>query len=121
MPAMGLYHIQINVSDLKKSLEFYTGFLSMKIAFRAGSMVFLSSEDGTDLLTLNPIDHKVDTHSGGLQHFGFRVNKEKLDQAIYAAPKSGITILSTGSHEDGERYVYLEDPDGYIIELDAIG
>ena len=119
MPAMGLYHMQINVNDLNKSLEFYTGFLGMKIAFWAEPMVFLTSENGNDLLTLNPIERPVDTHSGGLQHFGFRVNTEKLEQVLLDAPKSGITILSTGSHGDGERYVYLEDPDGYIVELDA--
>ena len=119
MKTKGLYHIQINVLDMDRSLAFYTGFLGMKVAFRAGELVFLSSQDGGDLLTLNPTGVQVDNKTGGLQHFGFMVSPEEMDKGLMEAEAHGVEVVSTGQHEDGERYVYLRDPDGYLVELDA--
>ena len=119
MKTEGLYHIQINVSNMDRSLAFYTGFLGMREAFRAGDLVFLSSPGGNDLLTLHPVNGAVDTQAGGLQHFGFTVSVEEMDKGLQEAKAHGVEVVSTGQHEDGERYVYLKDPDGYLVELDA--
>ena len=120
MKTKGLYHIQINVSDMDRSLAFYTGFLGMKEAFRAGELVFLSTPRGKDLLTLNPTGRRVNTRAGGLQHFGFLVTGAAMDKGLREAKAHGVEVVSTGQHGDGERYVYLRDPDGYLVELDAV-
>ena len=38
--ANGIYHLQIAVSDLERSLAFYTGLLGMEVAFGVGKLVF---------------------------------------------------------------------------------
>lgn len=120
MKTKGLYHIQINVSNMERSLAFYTGFLGMREASRAGGLVFLSSPRGRDLLTLNPTGRRVNIRAGGLQHFGFAVTEAELEKGLKEAKAHGVEVLSTGEHEDGERYAYLRDPDGYVIEMDVV-
>lgn len=118
MKTQRIHHVQINVSDIDRSIAFYTGFLGMQEAFRAGGLVFLSS-DGTDLLTLNPVDGGVDPEAAGLQHFGFLVSEEEMGRGLEEARQQGIEIVSTGQHGKNERYMYLKDPDGYLVELDT--
>ena len=42
-----------------------------------------------------------------------------MDKGLREAEAHGVEIVSTGQHGDGERYAYLKDPDGYLVELDA--
>src|SRR5260370_16982512 len=51
----GLFHTHLVVSDLQKSLKFYTGLFGMeKIDFQDGTLVFLTTPGRDDLLALNP-------------------------------------------------------------------
>ena len=120
MKTNGFYHIQIAVSDLERSLAFYTGLLGMEIAFREGDhLVFLRTPGAPDLLTLNSDADRGGTAISGLQHFGFSLPRDQHEQAVAEAKAFGAEVLSTGRRggDDGEPYVYLNDPDGYTIEL----
>ena len=60
MKTQGLNHIQISVSDIDRSLTFYTGLLGMRELFREGPLVFLQSAEGNDIFTLR----QAEGHSG---------------------------------------------------------
>jgi catechol 2,3-dioxygenase-like lactoylglutathione lyase family enzyme len=118
MKTQRLNHLQIAVTDLERSLAFYEGLFGMQELFRAGpDMVFLKSPDADDLFTLRRIDEPLDTTAGGLQHFGFTVSKEAHAVAVEEARALGAEIIEVGQHGDGAAYVYLKDPDGYVIEI----
>ena len=118
MKTTGFHHIQISVSDLDKSLAFYTGLMGMKEAFRAGgNLVFLSTPGSDDLLTLRPVDGPVDTDVGGVQHFGFSVAAEDHEDAVAEAKAFGAEIVDAGGQGGQRPYTYIKDPDGYVIEL----
>lgn len=120
MKTSGLYHLQIAVSDIERSIAFYTGLLGMKESFRAGdSLVFLHTPGGRDVLTLRQADGPVDVGAGGLQHFGFQVRGATHAEAVKEARRFGAKVLSVGSHDPTTRYAYIQDPDGYVIELDS--
>ena len=63
MKTQGLNHIQIDVSDLDRSLGFCTGLLGMRELFRVSGAVFLQSAEGNDIMALSPVDGPVDTSS----------------------------------------------------------
>ena len=119
MKTQGLNHIQIAVSDLDRSLGFYTGLLGMRELFREGpGLVFLQSAEGNDILTLRLVDGPVDTSAGGVQHFGFAVKPEDHAAAVEEARAFGAEVTSVGQHGGhGPLYAYIKDPDGYLIEL----
>ena len=55
---------------------------------------------------------------GGVRHFGFRLRSgESLDDAIAAVEAAGGRLVEVGEHAPGMRFAYVEDPDGYVIEL----
>lgn len=117
----GLYHLHLIVRDLERSLRFYQGVFGMEEQFRAGpKMVFLSSPGSDDLITLNedPNEAKQAGVNGGVGHFGFRLaDVSDLDSAIAEVEAAGGKLVSRGEHTPGAPYAYVEDPDGYVIEL----
>ena len=119
MKTSGFHHIQISVTDIERSLQFYTGLFGMEIAFRDGDLVFLRTPGANDLLTLRPTDERVSPDGEGMQHFGFNIKAEDFEAALAEVKQSGAEILSTGRHggAQGSLYAYIKDPDGYTIEL----
>jgi catechol 2,3-dioxygenase-like lactoylglutathione lyase family enzyme len=117
----GLYHLHLIVRDLERSLRFYQGVFGMEEQFRAGpKMVFLNTPGSEDLITLNEDAAEAEKAgvNGGVGHFGFKLaDGSDLDAAIAEAEAAGGKLISRGEHAPGVSFAYVEDPDGYVIEL----
>ena len=117
----GLYHIHLVVRDLERSLRFYRDGFGMEEQFRSGAtMVFLSTPGSDDLVTLNEDPAEVDQAgvNGGVGHFGFKLaDASDLDAAIAEVEAAGGRLIRRGEHAPGAPFAYVEDPDGYLIEL----
>jgi catechol 2,3-dioxygenase-like lactoylglutathione lyase family enzyme len=117
----GLTHIHLVVRDLERSLHFYKSVFGMEERFRDGpKMVFLNTPGSSDLITLNedPAEAQLAGVNAGVAHFGFRlVNKVDLDAAIAQVEAAGGKLIRRGEHSPGASFAYVQDPDGYVIEL----
>src|SRR6516225_5262494 len=99
MIGKGLFHTHLVVSNLEKSLKFYTGMFGMqKINFEDGTLVFLTTPGRGDLLALNPggkwgfpggcakeqpREEKLAGVQGGMAHFGYMLaNREEYERII---------------------------------------
>ncbi|UCH03164.1 MAG: VOC family protein [Candidatus Bathyarchaeota archaeon] len=123
-------YVGIRVTDLQKSIEFYTKLLGMKVTNRRkfvhwdGEIVNLESENGNVYLELNYYEpgSRFDTEylvGEGLDHLAFTV--ENLDQTLEEARSLGYPIVLELKDESfniqGNRWAYVEDPNGIWIEL----
>jgi catechol 2,3-dioxygenase-like lactoylglutathione lyase family enzyme len=117
----GLTHIHLVVRDLERSLRFYQGVFGMQERFRDGpKMVFLNTPGSADLITLNedPAELEQAGVNGGVAHFGFRLaDPGALDAAIAEIEAAGGKLIRRGEHAPGAAFAYVQDPDGYLIEL----
>ena len=137
-----LFHVGITVSDLERSVRFYTQGLGFEEVVRQTSdapylaltgyagveiaAVFVRLEDGLtlELQEYRRVDAGPARTSGtapvGSSHVSLRV--DDLDLALARAERAGgrrvteAVELDRGINE-GARAVYLRDPDGYTIEL----
>lgn len=118
-------YVGIRVTDLERSIDFYTNILGMKVSGRSkieqtkGETVGLQTEKDGFTLELNyyekdsPYNTKY-VVGEGLDHLAFKV--DDLDKTLEEAKKAGHrTILQMKA--DGGRWAYIEDPDGNWIEL----
>ncbi len=117
----GLTHIHLYVHDLDRSLAFYKSVFGLEERFRNGpKMVFLNTPGSKDTITLNE-DSSEAQHAGinaGIAHFGFRrESTSDLDSAISEVVAAGGKLVERGEHQPGVPFAYVQDPDGYIIEL----
>ncbi len=125
MRVVGIDHVAISVSDLDRSLEFYSKVLGFKISAREnqkpGTEYFLDC--GSALVGLIQGDNNGDKHllqdSGlGGNHFGFRVLTKEFDAAVEELKKQKIPITFTKKREKSWSCYFL-DPDGNKLEITA--
>jgi lactoylglutathione lyase len=118
-------YVGIRVTNLKKSIDFYTGVLGMTVLGRGkieetkGETVGLQSEKDGFILELNyyepdsPYAKKYSVGEG-LDHLAFKV--ENIDNALKEANLAGYRTIKEIRTKSGS-WAYVEDPDGIWIEL----
>lgn len=112
MAAKGLSHIALKARDLKKTEEFYTEVLGLKIAFRhPPHMLFLTTPGSSDLINFVK---SAARHSGtqSLEHIGFKVTAAGLRKTEKTLKMHGIEI----DGRRGKTAIYFTDPNGYQLE-----
>ncbi|MGO9606076.1 MAG: VOC family protein [Candidatus Binataceae bacterium] len=127
----GLSHINLNVSDLERSMRFYQEVFGLELLHRYegpmgphpwGQQVALSTPGANDVIALSHVPEKP-VGPGGLDHFGLNLlSDDDVERAIIEVERAGEKLIRRGSDEvDGilEHFAYLKDPDGYVIELNA--
>jgi lactoylglutathione lyase len=111
----------IHVTDLKKSIEFYTKALGMKLLFTTriketgGRVAWLRSKGSKQILELNwyPREYKYGGKSG-LDHLAFEV-KDAVAEYRKLSKKHRVAIAPF--REGKWMLAYVKDPNGNWIEL----
>ena len=123
---MRMLHTMLRVGDLEKSLAFYTGPLGMKLLrkndFPGGrfTLAFVGYGDESDHTVLE-LTHNWDTKSydigGGYGHVALGV--EDAYATCARLRELGVPITrEPGPMKHGTTVIaFVEDPDGYKIEL----
>ena len=118
---LGIRHIALRVRDIRRSVEFYTKIMKMRVEWTPDpDNVYLTS--GSDNLALHQAGTDREDSSvpgGNLDHFGFVVTKpEEVDEWARILESQGVVLAqSPRTHRDGARSIYFRDPDGNLIQL----
>ncbi len=123
---MRLLHVMLRVGDLKRSIEFYTEVLGMTLLrqndYPEGRFTLAFLGYGTeDKNTVLELTHNWDTASydlgAGYGHIALAVpNAYGACDEIRA--RGGRVVRETGPMKHGNTVIaFVEDPDGYKIEL----
>ena len=123
---MRLLHTMLRVTDLQKSISFYTDILGMKLLRRKDfpdgkfTLAFLGYGDESEHTVLE-LTHNWDTHSYEMGNAYGHIAVEVED--VYAAcekikTKGGQVVREAGPMKHGSTILaFVRDPDGYMIEL----
>lgn len=122
-----LLHTMIRVFDLDKSIDFYTRLMGMRLSRRADfeegrfTLAFLGYGDEIDHSVIE-LTHNWDrtdpyTHGTGFGHLAIATDDVRSLCAALAAEGVKIT-RAPGPMKHGSAVIaFVEDPDGYKIEL----
>lgn len=121
-PRVDIGHVHLKVSDLERSVAFYSGVLGFELTQRYGSQAaFLSAGGYHHHIGLNTWE----SHNGqppprgatGLYHFAIRYpDRAALGEALLRLRGAGVPLDGASDHGVSEA-LYLRDPDGNGIEL----
>jgi len=112
----GLNHLALPVRDPEQSAEFYAELFNMEITSSSPEMAFLKTVGSTDMIALSRSE--VEKVSGGeSMHFGFIVTPDQFDAALHTIEEKSVKKVSEPSKRGMGRYIFIEDPDGYTIEI----
>ena len=113
------HHFNFNVRDLDKSLEFYVDLLGMKIQRRRKNeekgfeLVFLGDGSADFQLELTWLRDHTEPYDLGEQEFHLALEAEDYEAMYNKHKELGIIVFD---NQDMGLY-FIEDPDGYWIEI----
>jgi lactoylglutathione lyase len=122
MQVKKLLHTRMRVSDMDQTIRFYTEVLGLEVLERKTSprgshLAFLKVPHSDELIELcsfppsGPVRVQED-----LVHLAFQV--ESLDDTIRALTAKDIRITDgPTTSSSGSRFIFIDAPDGYEIEL----
>jgi catechol 2,3-dioxygenase-like lactoylglutathione lyase family enzyme len=123
-PTIGLFEFVLEVADLAASERFYAEHLGLPVVERWGderAAVWLSiGREGT--LGLWPVstggDQAIHGGRGGAHvHFALRVPSGTLSAMQARLEALGYAVEDGWTFGPGDHAVYLDDPDGNVVEL----
>ncbi len=115
-------HTRMRVSDLDRTIRFYTEVLGLEVLERKTSprgsqLAFLKVPNSDELIELTsfPPSGPVRVQED-LVHLAFQV--ESLEDTIAALGAKGVPITDgPTTTSSGSRFIFIDAPDGYEIEL----
>lgn len=117
-----LLHTRMRVSDMDQTIKFYKDVLGLEVLERKTSprgshLAFLKVPNSEELIELcsfppsGPVKVQED-----LVHLAFEV--DNLDDTIRTLEAKGIKITDGPTRSSsGSRFIFIDAPDGYEIEL----
>ncbi|MEJ5360949.1 MAG: VOC family protein [Spirochaetota bacterium] len=109
-------HIGITVSDLDRSIEFYSDLFDFEVVERASNSGEAYIKVGDILIKLAEVkDYKAPENSKS--HICFYIDEEDFDDAIDELEEKNIPIVFGPENIRKGRLVVFTDPDGNKIEL----
>jgi len=123
---MRLLHTMLRVGDLDRSLAFYSDVLGMKLLRRKDypdgkfTLAFVGYQDESEGAVIE-LTHNWDTPSydlgNGYGHIALEV-EDAYDACARIKEKGGKVTREAGPMKHGQTVIaFVEDPDGYKIEL----
>ena len=115
-------HVHLKVSDLERSVRFYTEAMGFQLNQRMGnSAAFLSAGNYHHHIGLNTWESRgapqPPRRSTGLYHFAILYpDRKELARALRRLLDHGVEIDGASDHGVSEA-IYLHDPDGNGIEI----
>jgi catechol 2,3-dioxygenase-like lactoylglutathione lyase family enzyme len=114
----GLTHVALAVRDAARAARFYKDVFGAIEVYKGDGFVQLQTPGCRDVLVFEERDASKRGDSGGIAHFGFRLqNPKDIDAAAEAVRRAGGTVKEQGEFVPGEPYVFATDLDGYEIEI----
>ncbi|GAA5089027.1 lactoylglutathione lyase [Paenalcaligenes hermetiae] len=123
---MRILHTMLRVGDLQRSLDFYTNVLGMKLLRQKDypdgkfTLAFVGYGEESETAVLE-LTHNWDTDSydlgNGYGHIALEV-EDAYQACETIKAKGGKVVREAGPMKHGNTVIaFVEDPDGYKIEL----
>ena len=122
MKVTKLLHTRMRISDMEQTIQFYTSMLGLEVIERKTSprgshLAFLKVPNSDELIELTsfPPSGPVKVQED-LVHLAFQV--ESLDDTIAFLNAKGVKVTDgPTTSSSGSRFIFIDAPDGYEIEL----
>lgn len=123
MTTLATSHVGISVTDLDRSVDFYTSVLGFEATLGKTTPAAFLAHDGELVVTLwEQSGSGFESARAGLHHLAFKVQSvEEVEGVEERAKQAGATFIYDGPvayrADSSAGAVFFEDPDGIRIEV----
>ena len=116
-PNLYTSHMQLKVSDLERSIEYYTTIIGFQVLNHTGDTAYLTVDGASSLISLVEVKDAVSPQGfTGLYHFALLLPTRKdLGNILQHFIQHNVR-LGAADHDVSEA-LYVNDPDGNGIEI----
>jgi catechol-2,3-dioxygenase len=113
----GICELTLEVRDMDAMERFYTEAFGMRAISRADDRRWLACGTSTRLGLWLPGEKEFGDEGGRHVHFALSATPGRLDELHERLNREGIEHRGPVEHEGGDRSLYVEDPEGNVVEV----
>ena len=113
----GIAELTLEARDLARMEAFYTGAFGLQVLSREGDRVWLAAGQRVRLGLWAPGEKEFGDEGGRHVHYAFSAAPGRLDALAERLDDHGAQVRGPVEHEGGDRSIYVEDPEGNVVEV----
>ena len=112
----GFCEVTLQARDPRALAAFYSRCFDLQELSRDEERVWLAAGDQARLGLWRPGEKEFGDAGGAHVHFAFAVPPGQLDAIARRARGAGVRVEGPIEHAGGDRSLYVEDPEGNVVE-----
>ncbi len=117
MAISGICELTLETRDRDRLERFYVDVLGLEVASCENDRTWLGVGNGARLGLWTPGEKEHGDEGGRHVHFAFATNSEGIDALTDRLRESGADPKGPVEHDGGDRSLYVEDPEGNVVEF----
>jgi catechol-2,3-dioxygenase len=113
----GIAELTLEVRSLERLERFYTEAFGLRVLKREDDRIWLAAGDRARLGLWTPGEKEFGDEGGRHVHFAFSAEPGGLDALVERLEGHGAEVRGPVEHPGGDRSIYVEDPEGNVVEV----
>jgi catechol-2,3-dioxygenase len=113
----GFAELTLEARDRASLETFYVEALGLEVLARENDRVWLAAGPNARLGLWNPGEKEFGDRGGRHVHFAFSAAPGQLDALVDRLRGHGASVRGPEEHDGGDRSLYVEDPEGNVVEV----
>jgi catechol-2,3-dioxygenase len=113
----GFAELTLETRDLARLERFYVDAFGLAVLTREDDRVWLAAGPAARLGLWTPGKKEFGDRGGRHVHFAFSAAPGRLDALVERLRAHGVAVRGPEAHDGGDRSVYVEDPEGNVVEV----
>ena len=113
----GFAELTLETRDPERLERFYVDAFGLEVLAREGDRIWLAAGPHARLGLWTPGEKEFGDRGGRHVHFAFSAAPGRLDALAERLRDHGAATRGPERHDGGDRSLYVEDPEGNIVEV----
>jgi catechol-2,3-dioxygenase len=113
----GFAELTLQARDLERLERFYVDGLGMPVLAREEDRVWLAAGPRARLGLWTPGEKEFGDEGGAHVHYALSAAPDRLDPLAERLREHGAAVRGPREHAGGDRSLYVEDPEGNVVEV----
>jgi len=113
----GFAELTLQARDPEALERFYVELLGLEVLTRENDRTWLAAGPNARLGLWTPGEKEFGDEGGAHVHFAFSAAPGRLDALAERLREHGVDARGPEAHDGGDRSLYVEDPEGNVVEV----
>jgi catechol-2,3-dioxygenase len=117
MALNGFAELTLEARDMRRLERFYVQALGLEPLSRQDDRIWLAAGPDARLGIWAPGEKEFGDEGGRHVHFAFAASPGTLGELAERLRENGAAVRGPHRHDGGDRSIYVEDPEGNVVEV----